>query len=57
LKKQNIYRKPIGTMAGTFHLKPEYRHQYNSFFCHYSKSDQSQAEQHQQKERKDVGNR
>uniref|UniRef100_A0A914X7B7 E3 ubiquitin-protein ligase n=1 Tax=Plectus sambesii TaxID=2011161 RepID=A0A914X7B7_9BILA len=48
------FRKPAGTTAGTFQLKASFREEYNPFFYHYSKSDLSQAEQHQQKERKDL---
>ncbi|CAB3407459.1 unnamed protein product [Caenorhabditis bovis] len=43
------FRKPLATSAGQFYLKQELLCEYNPFFMHYSKSDQSAAEQHQQK--------
>uniref|UniRef100_A0A9J2QBD1 E3 ubiquitin-protein ligase n=1 Tax=Ascaris lumbricoides TaxID=6252 RepID=A0A9J2QBD1_ASCLU len=45
------FRKPTKTSAGMFLLKKSVLNEYNAFFYHYSKTDISQAEQYQQKER------
>ncbi|KAK0428625.1 hypothetical protein QR680_010912 [Steinernema hermaphroditum] len=43
--------KPSQSSAGVFTLKKELKKRYNAFYYHYSRSDISAAEQHQQKER------
>uniref|UniRef100_A0A915CE69 E3 ubiquitin-protein ligase n=1 Tax=Parascaris univalens TaxID=6257 RepID=A0A915CE69_PARUN len=45
------FRKPTKTSAGMFSLKKSVLNEYNAYFYHYSKTDISQAEQYQQKER------
>uniref|UniRef100_A0A1I7YCP8 E3 ubiquitin-protein ligase n=1 Tax=Steinernema glaseri TaxID=37863 RepID=A0A1I7YCP8_9BILA len=45
------FTKPSKSSAGVFTLKKELRKRYNAFYYHYSRSDISAAEQHQQKER------
>ncbi|KAI6207263.1 E3 ubiquitin-protein ligase [Aphelenchoides fujianensis] len=42
------FRRPAATSGGVF---AEYRDQYNAFFAHYSKSQISQADQYQRKDR------
>lgn len=43
------FRKPLSTSAGQFHCKESSLPMYSPFFMHYSKSDQSAAEQFQAK--------
>uniref|UniRef100_A0A8R1I2W7 E3 ubiquitin-protein ligase n=1 Tax=Caenorhabditis japonica TaxID=281687 RepID=A0A8R1I2W7_CAEJA len=45
------FRKPLATSAGQFHCKESALAMYSPFFMHYSKSDQSAAEQNQAKVR------
>ncbi|CAD6191000.1 unnamed protein product [Caenorhabditis auriculariae] len=48
------FRKPVATSAGQFHLRESFYCEYNPFFYHYSRSDQSQAEQYQHKIRSNL---
>lgn len=49
-----FFRQPPGGGAGVFELKEEYLKEYCTYFYHFSKADQSKAEETQRKLRKDM---
>ncbi|KHN74188.1 E3 ubiquitin-protein ligase ubr-1 [Toxocara canis] len=51
VKSVGDFRKPTKASAGMFSLKKSLLNEYSAYFYHYSKTDVSQAEQYQQKER------
>ncbi|KAI1713887.1 ATP-dependent clp protease adaptor protein clpS domain-containing protein [Ditylenchus destructor] len=51
VKNVGEFKKPTATTSGMFYLKSSLLSEYNPFFWHYSKTQMSQAEQQQKKER------
>ncbi|XP_064624216.1 E3 ubiquitin-protein ligase UBR2-like isoform X2 [Lineus longissimus] len=46
------FKKPTGSGKGVFVLKDEYYTEYNPYFYHYSRSDQTKSEEQQRKRKK-----
>ena len=51
-----VFKKPAaGAGRATYELKPEFFDEYNVFYYHYNKEEQSKSEQNMRKRRKDAG--
>jgi E3 ubiquitin-protein ligase UBR2 len=48
-------KQPAGTGRATYELKPEFYDEYDVFYYHYNKEEQSKSEQNMRKRRKDAG--
>ncbi|KAG1675618.1 E3 ubiquitin-protein ligase UBR2 [Nymphon striatum] len=51
------FKKPQESMKGKYVLKSEYYEDFNPFFYHYSKEDQSKAEENQKKRKRSEGSK